>query len=83
MRQYRCSADHRWLQEELTSKGIKAYIPSVSVNDPKQRKPANEISDWCKGDDFKLWSTRDHAYVPSLVVGNRRLQSMPTGRLPD
>ena len=78
----RCTADHVWLQSALAQRGVKAYLPSISVNDPKQRRPANELTDWCWGDGFKLWSTTEHRYVPSLVVGGSRLQSMPTGNSP-
>ena len=61
------------------SKGIKAYIPSISENDPKSRKPANEVNDWCKGEGFKLWSTITHASVPSLELAGyvRRPEVMP------
>ena len=75
----RCSEDMAWLANALASKGIKAYNPSISVNDPKNRRPANEISDWCKGEGFKLWDTQSHKYLPNLSLGGRRLSSVPTG----
>merc|ERR1711939_810108 len=64
----RCSSDTMWLHEQLADRGIKAYKPTVSVNDPKQRKPANEMVDWCQGDGLKLWSTTEHRYVESLLL---------------
>ena len=54
-------------------------MPNISVTDPKQRKPANEVTDWCEGEGFKLWSTSEHRYVPSMQVGGMKLKSMPTG----
>ena len=80
--QMRCTEDHVWLQSALAQRGVKAYLPTISVNDPKQRRPANELTDWCSGDGFKLWSTTEHRYVPSLVVAGNRLNSMPTGQAP-
>ena len=79
--QLRCSDDHRWLHDALAQRGLKAYLPSISVTDPKNRKPANEVSDWCKNEGFKLWSTTDNKYVASLDISGRRLQSVPTGRV--
>ena len=39
-----------------------------SVHDPKQRRTANEIADWCTGEPFKLWSVSDNKYIQSLDV---------------
>ena len=77
--QRRCTEDHAWLQSALAQRGVKAYLPNISVTDPKQRKPANEVTDWCEGEGFKLWSTSEHRYVPSMQVGGMKLKSMPTG----
>lgn len=74
----RCTEDHTWLQSVLASRNIKAYLPSVSVSDPKQRRPGNEVVDWCSGEGFKLWSTAENRYIPTLEAGGRRLQSVPT-----
>jgi len=74
----RCSEDAAWLQQQLAARGVKAYKPGISVNDPKQRKAANELVDWCSGESFKLWDRTKNAYVPSLTLGNTRLQSVPT-----
>ena len=76
--QQRCSADHAWLQEQLAARGIKAYLPTISVTDPKQRKPANEVVDWCAGEGIKMWSVAESRYVPSISLGGKRLQSVPT-----
>ena len=80
--QARCSEDMAWLATALSARGIKAYLPSISVSDPKNRKPANEVTDWCAGEGFKLWSTKEHRFVPSLDVGNKKLSSVPTGIVP-
>jgi hypothetical protein len=65
--------------QQLAKHNVKAYSPNISVNDPKQRKHANELQDWCKGEGMKLWSTETNSYVPSLELGrNTRLQSAPT-----
>jgi len=62
--------------------GLKAYRPDISVHDPKQRRAGNEVSDWCRGEALKLWSTEERRYVPELQAtsgGKRtRLVSTPT-----
>jgi hypothetical protein len=47
--QLRCPDEHMWFKAFLQSRHLKAYNPDVSVNDPKNRKAANEIDDWCAG----------------------------------
>ena len=79
--QQRCSEDHAKLAEMLAARDVKAYLPNVSVNDPKQRKPANEVSDWCAGEGMKLWSTKDHRPLASLSMNGRRLVSIPTNNM--
>ncbi len=69
--------------QQLAQRGIKAYSPNISVSDPKQRKAANEVKDWCRGEGLKLWSTETNSYVPSLNLDkNVRLQSVPTQAIP-
>ena len=56
----------------------------VSTSDPKQRRAANEVKNWCEGDAFKLWNTDESRFVPTLDVPARaerprsRLVSAPT-----
>lgn len=76
--QLRCPADYSWLQQQLATRNLKAYKADISVHDPKQRKVANEVSDWCAGDAYKLWSTTENRYVPFLNIDGRRLRSVPT-----
>jgi len=42
----RCPTDHMWLLGVLKQNGLVAYNPTISVTDPKQRRLANEVSDW-------------------------------------
>lgn len=80
----RCPADMSWLKQQLATHSLKAYKASVSVHDPKSRKLANEVADWCKGDELKLWSSIDHGYVESLTVGkSQKLRSAPTRMIVD
>jgi len=82
----RCPEDHRWLQGVLASHNFKAFSPQTSVTDPKQRRSANELHDYCAGDHMKLWSATDRGPVESLQaydgVRPRKLVSVPTGMLP-
>lgn len=79
----RCPEDMRWLRRHLDQHRLKAYVPSVSVKDPKNRRPANEVVDWCASDGydrvFKLWSTTQNAFVPEVrFTNNARLRSFST-----
>ena len=61
--------------------GLRAYKGDVSVSDPKQRRPANEVSNWCTSDALKLWSVSENKYVPGLAsdeAGRPALRSLPT-----
>ncbi len=75
----RCPADAQWLKDVLQANGLKAYKPSISVTDPKQRRPANEVRDYCSGDNFKLWSVNERRYVPVLEAPATR--DRPPARL--
>tara|TARA_B100000945_G_scaffold318477_1_gene323398 strand:+ start:568 stop:798 length:231 start_codon:yes stop_codon:yes gene_type:complete len=74
----RCPEDMRWLHKVLITNNYKAYIPSISVKDPKNRKKANEISDWCKGEGLKLWSDKKNQFIPNTVLEGKILHSTPT-----
>merc|ERR1719473_349284 len=83
----RCADSAHWLREALAARGAKAYLPSISVHDPKQRKAANEVVDWCSGEEMKLWSTAEHRFIPSLDILSQsgkpiKLQSVPTANAP-
>ena len=60
---------------------MKAYEPMVSVSDPKQRRAATELNDYCNGDRFKLFSKAENRAVDVLDVGGRRLKSVPSAGL--
>ena len=69
------------LSQPVQANGLRAYKGDVSVSDPKQRRPANEVSNWCTGDALKLWSIADNKYVPGLAIdepGRPPLKSLPT-----
>ena len=76
----RCPEDMLWLREMLQKENLKAYNSSISVSDPKNRKSANEVIDWCKTDgfNFKLWSISKNKFVKEVVFEKTRIQSMPT-----
>jgi len=83
-----CADDMKWLQGVLMSRGLKAYRADISVRDPKQRRPSNEVTDWCKGAPLKLWNTNTREYMPSVEVqypasmARVLLKSVPTGLPP-
>ncbi|KAL1522024.1 hypothetical protein AB1Y20_021669 [Prymnesium parvum] len=76
-----CPSETVWLKQTLQAHGLRAYQAHIAVNDPKQRRKANEISDWCQLDPMKLWSEKTKQYVPMLEVGQGRppLRSVPIG----
>jgi len=59
----RCPHEHAWLQATLERQGLKAYSRGFSVTDPKQRRVQNEVRDWCRGDEYTLWSRRECRYL--------------------
>ena len=79
----RCPEDMEWLNRHLNMHRLKAYVPTISVRDPKNRRPSNEVVDWCVSDGysgaFKLWSATRNAFVTDVrLVNNVRLRSHPT-----
>ena len=83
----RCPDDMIWLKTQLMKNGLKAYIPTISVHDPKNRKLSNEVKDWCYRDglhySFKLWSTETNTFVPELYFSrNERIKSCHTENAP-
>ena len=63
-----CSASSQWLAGWLQATNTKAYTANVNLMDPKQRRPANEVADWCQGEELKLWSPDDRRPLASLTV---------------
>lgn len=51
-----CPESSQWLAGHLASTGYKAYLMSANLRDPKERRPGNELYNWCAGDPFQLWS---------------------------
>lgn len=79
----RCPRDMEWLSEQLKLHNLKAYSPDISVTDPKNRKSANELKDWCRYDGLysvcKLWSVSTKQFVPKVnLLGGKSIQSRPT-----
>ena len=79
----RCPDDVEWLKKQLTQRSLKAYVPTISVHDPKNRKSSNEITDWCFSDGFhdvfKLWSVEQNKFISQVNLSeNVRLKSAPT-----
>ena len=82
---------NQWLQRQLTKHGVKAFSPSTNVNDPKQRRRANEVSDPTE-ESFKLWSiyerrsldniVLDDGYILSSVPGCASRSQVGTGLIP-
>jgi hypothetical protein len=76
-----CPADMAWLAGVLAENGLRAYNGAIALNDPKQRRPVNELSNWCQGDGFQLWDRERSAYVPALETRRGRqavrLESFP------
>jgi len=64
--QQRCPADCQWLLARLQEHDVRAYKPTISVNDPKQRRAVNEVTDWCSGEALKLWHVRSRRCVPGV-----------------
>lgn len=79
----RCPKDVAWLKGVLRARHLKAYRSDVSVKDLKNRKVANEVTDWCISDGwvdrFKLWCVTEQRYVPHVCLQkNVCLRSTPS-----
>ena len=79
----RCPDDMIWLKTQLIKNNLKAYIPTISIHDPKNRKPSNELKYWCHKDglhfSFKLWSTKTNTFVPEFYLSkNEHIRSFYT-----
>jgi len=70
-----------WLSAVLAENGLRAYHGAVALNDPKQRRPINELWNWCQGDGLQLWDRARNAYIPALETRRGRqvvrLESFP------
>ena len=63
-----CPESSKWMAKWLIESKFKAYSLDTNLQDPKQRKQSNHISNWCPGDDVKLWDQQLRRPVSSYSV---------------